>query len=149
MRQRLRNLTASPANLFRAQTSTLLQPQSLSSFSSKSNHSRLTQNQQEDAEEEKLDGRAKFQLHKSRGQHILTNPRVLDSIVKRAQVLPTDTVLEIGPGTGNLTVRLLESARRVVAVEIDGRMVDALQMRAERLGLQDRLTVSMPTTCLC
>jgi len=123
MRQYLRTLTSSSANLFRAQTSTLPRTQSLSSFSfsSKSNHAHFVKNQQDnddEEEEEKLDGRAKFQLYKSRGQHILINTRVLDSIIKRAQVLPTNTVLENGPGTGNLTVRLLESIRRVVAVEV-------------------------------
>lgn len=82
-----------------------------------------------------------FDLHKARGQHILTNPRALDSIVRRARVRPTDTVLEIGPGTGNLTVRLLESARQVVAVEIDDRMVEVLNGRASQLGLEKRLIV--------
>lgn len=52
---------------------------------------------------------------------------------------PTDVVLEIGPGTGNLTVRLLEAAHKVVAVEIDKRMVDVL---LNRVGDQDKLTVS-------
>lgn len=101
------------------------------------------ENREEEEEEEEwsVSGGGRFQLHKSRGQHILTNPRVLDSIVRRAEVLPTDTVLEIGPGTGNLTVRLLQSARSVVAVEIDARMVDVLSRRVEKLGLQDRLTV--------
>ena len=35
----------------------------------------------------------------------------------------TDVVLEIGPGTGNLTMKLLEKAKRVVAIELDPRMV--------------------------
>ncbi|XP_020571143.1 ribosomal RNA small subunit methyltransferase, mitochondrial isoform X2 [Phalaenopsis equestris] len=83
----------------------------------------------------------RFHLLKSRGQHLLTNPRVLDSIVRKAKVLPDDIVLEIGPGTGNLTVRLLECARKVVAVEIDDRMVDALLSRVSRLGLADKLAV--------
>ncbi|KAK8966088.1 hypothetical protein KSP40_PGU000180 [Platanthera guangdongensis] len=56
-------------------------------------------------------------------------------------VLPTDTVLEIGPGTGNLTVRLLEYAKKVIAIEIDKKMVDALQNRIGKLGLEDKLTV--------
>ncbi|KAM0932294.1 putative 18S rRNA (adenine(1779)-N(6)/adenine(1780)-N(6))-dimethyltransferase [Dioscorea sansibarensis] len=84
---------------------------------------------------------SRFQLRKSRGQHLLTNPRVLDSIVRRANIHPADTVLEIGPGTGNLTVRLLQSASKVIAVEIDHRMVDSLLGRVSQLGLADRLTV--------
>ncbi|GAA0182654.1 RNA methyltransferase [Lithospermum erythrorhizon] len=80
-------------------------------------------------------------LLKSRGQHLLTNPRVLDTIVRKSNIQPTDTVLEIGPGTGNLTVRLLQAAKRVVAVEIDKRMVDVLWKRVAEQGLGDRLTV--------
>ncbi|KAJ4965255.1 hypothetical protein NE237_017104 [Protea cynaroides] len=80
-------------------------------------------------------------LHKSRGQHILTNSRVLDSIVRKAGIRPSDTILEIGPGTGNLTLKLLEVAHRVVAVEIDKRMVDVLCNRVAQCGFQDRLTV--------
>ncbi|PKI69990.1 ribosomal RNA small subunit methyltransferase, mitochondrial [Punica granatum] len=80
-------------------------------------------------------------LHKSKGQHILTNPRVLDVIVRRAGVGPTDTVLEVGPGTGNLTLKLLGAALRVVAVEIDRRMVDVLIKRVEDRGFGDKLTV--------
>ncbi|WOL15161.1 hypothetical protein Cni_G23942 [Canna indica] len=82
-----------------------------------------------------------FRLDKGRGQHLLTNPRVLDSIARVACLRPSDTVLEIGPGTGNLTARLLQSARRVVAVEIDPRMVDSVLARASSIGLDDRLTV--------
>ncbi|KAG6484306.1 ribosomal RNA small subunit methyltransferase, mitochondrial-like [Zingiber officinale] len=82
-----------------------------------------------------------FRLDKGRGQHLLTNPRVLDSIARLACLRLSDTVLEIGPGTGNLTVRLLQSARRVVAVEIDPRMVESLLSRVSGLGLDDRLTV--------
>jgi 18S rRNA (adenine1779-N6/adenine1780-N6)-dimethyltransferase len=48
---------------------------------------------------------------------------VVQAIVDKAGVKPTDVVLEIGPGTGNLTMKLLEKAKRVVAVELDPRMV--------------------------
>ncbi|CAD6217941.1 unnamed protein product [Miscanthus lutarioriparius] len=68
-----------------------------------------------------------FRLQKRRGQHLLTNPRVLDAIVRRAVIRPGDAVLEVGPGTGNLTVRLLASpAASVAAVEIDPRMATAV-----------------------
>ncbi|KAL6656586.1 hypothetical protein ACP70R_004366 [Stipagrostis hirtigluma subsp. patula] len=89
---------------------------------------------------EAWDGR--FRLHRPRGQHLLTNPRVLDEIVRRAGIRPGDAVLEVGPGTGNLTVRLLASpAATVAAVEIDRRMVDAVTARAADLGLAHKLTV--------
>ncbi len=63
------------------------------------------------------------------GQHILKNPLVIKSIVEKAAIKPTDTVLEIGPGTGNMTVKLLEVAKKVVAVEFDPRMVVELTKR--------------------
>ncbi|KAM0975337.1 hypothetical protein ACFX13_018671 [Malus domestica] len=81
------------------------------------------------------------QLHKSKGQHLLTNQRILDKIVQKSAIKPTDTVLEIGPGTGNLTLNLVEAAQSVVVVELDKRMVEVLQKRVEESGVQDRLTV--------
>lgn len=83
----------------------------------------------------------KIRLLKSRGQHLLTNPRVLDSIVRVSDIKPDDTVLEIGPGTGNLTLKLLESAKHVVAVEIDNRMIDSLRKRAAASGFEERLNI--------
>lgn len=70
-----------------------------------------------------------IEFHKSKGQHILKNPLVVQSIVDKAGIKSTDVVLEIGPGTGNLTMKLLEAAKRVVAVELDTRMVLELQRR--------------------
>lgn len=57
------------------------------------------------------------------GQHFLKNPAIVDAIVAKANIRNTDITLEIGPGTGNLTVRLLEQSKRVIAVEFDRRMV--------------------------
>jgi 16S rRNA (adenine1518-N6/adenine1519-N6)-dimethyltransferase len=53
------------------------------------------------------------------GQHWLRSERVLDRIVTAAKIAPTDRILEIGPGTGILTRRLVSAASAVVAVEID------------------------------
>lgn len=47
----------------------------------------------------------------------------MQSIVDKAGLKSTDVVLEIGPGTGNLTLQLLQKAKKVIAVEIDSRMV--------------------------
>lgn len=66
---------------------------------------------------------------KSRGQHFLKNPLVVNSIVEKSALKPTDVVLEIGPGTGNMTVKLLEAAKKVVAVEVAPRMVAEVQKR--------------------
>ncbi len=53
--------------------------------------------------------------------------------LKRAQanIQPSDVVLEIGPGTGNLTVKLLEKAKRVIVVEKDPRMAAELVKRVQ------------------
>ncbi|KAF8104514.1 hypothetical protein N665_0171s0020 [Sinapis alba] len=80
-------------------------------------------------------------LQKSKGQHLLTNTRILDSIVRSSHVRPTDTVLEIGPGTGNLTMKLLEAAHHVVAVELDNRMVEILRTRVSDNAFQHKLTI--------
>lgn len=47
----------------------------------------------------------------------------------QANLKPTDVVLEVGPGTGNLTVRILDACRKVVAVEMDPRMAAEVQKR--------------------
>lgn len=82
-----------------------------------------------------------IRFDKSRGQHILINPRILDTIVRKSVINPTDTVLEIGPGTGNLTLKLLEAAHKVVAIEIDHRMVQVLEKRVLQRGLIGKLRV--------
>jgi hypothetical protein len=45
-------------------------------------------------------------LEKMYGQHILKNPMIVQSIVDKANLRPSDVVLEIGPGTGNLTMKV-------------------------------------------
>lgn len=62
---------------------------------------------------------------------VCSRATVAQGIVDRAAVQRTDVVLEIGPGTGNLTVRLLEKAKRVIAVELDTRMVREVMKRVE------------------
>ncbi len=73
---------------------------------------------------------AGLEFLKSKGQHILKNPLVVQSIVEKAGIKSTDVVLEVGPGTGNLTMKLLERAKRVVAIEIDHHMVRLVQTYA-------------------
>lgn len=70
-----------------------------------------------------------FKMNTDIGQHILKNPGVAQAIVDKADLRQSDIVLEIGPGTGNLTARILEKAKRVVAVEQDPRMAAELTKR--------------------
>ncbi|XP_018813192.1 ribosomal RNA small subunit methyltransferase [Juglans regia] len=80
-------------------------------------------------------------FHKSKGQHILKNPLLVDTIVQKAGIKSTDVILEIGPGTGNLTKKLLEAGKMVIAVEVDPRMVLELQRRFQGTPLSNRLKV--------
>lgn len=63
------------------------------------------------------------------GQHFLANVRVADKIVASANLGDTDTVLEIGPGRGVLTERLIGASREVYAVEIDRDLTAPLTAR--------------------
>jgi 16S rRNA (adenine1518-N6/adenine1519-N6)-dimethyltransferase len=63
---------------------------------------------------------------KSLGQHWLYDEATLDAIIDCAEVQPTDTVLEIGPGLGTLTKRLVKRAQHVTAVEFDRELADRL-----------------------
>ncbi|EIN05807.1 rRNA adenine dimethylase [Punctularia strigosozonata HHB-11173 SS5] len=75
------------------------------------------------------------------GQHILKNPLVAQGIVDKANLRPTDQVLEVGPGTGNLTVRILEKAKHVTAVEMDPRMAAELTKRVQGKPEQRKLSI--------
>jgi 16S rRNA (adenine1518-N6/adenine1519-N6)-dimethyltransferase len=61
------------------------------------------------------------------GQNYLVDPEALNRIVSSAAIEPHDSVLEIGPGLGSLTRYLAAAARHVTAVELDGRLIPALQ----------------------
>jgi len=64
---------------------------------------------------------------KSLGQNFLVDGAALDRVVTAAEIQAGDEVLEVGPGLGNLTRRLAEVARRVVAVEIDEKFLPILR----------------------
>lgn len=62
-------------------------------------------------------------------QHFLADPAAADAIVREASPRPGDAFLEIGPGRGVLTERLLAAGAKVTAVELDQRLADALPLR--------------------
>lgn len=64
---------------------------------------------------------------KSFGQAFLTHEPAADRIVDSLRLVPGDEVIEIGPGKGVLTSRLVERCRKVTAVEIDARLVEHLR----------------------
>jgi len=77
------------------------------------------------------------------GQHILKNPAIITDMLDKAGVKPTDVALEVGPGTGNLTIQLLKRVHRVVACEVDARMVAQLQKRFQELPERSRLEIRL------
>ena len=64
---------------------------------------------------------------------------ILSEIVNKSSIKSTDIVLEIGPGTGNLTMLLLEAAKKVIAIELDPRMVAQLTKRVSLSEYQNKL----------
>lgn len=80
-------------------------------------------------------------FNKDFGQHILKNPLVITSMLEKSALRPTDVVLEIGPGTGNMTVKILEKVKKVVACEIDPRLVAELQKRVQGTPYQSKLQI--------
>jgi len=65
--------------------------------------------------------------HKVLGQNFLQDSIALEKIIAAAEIEPTDTVLEIGPGLGSLTRYLAVSAKEVVAVELDEKLIPPLK----------------------
>ena len=98
-----------------------------------------------------------MQFNHALGQHILKNPLVIQALVEKVTILivpvivklifpqaalrNTDTVLEIGPGTGNLTVKMLDKVKKVIACELDPRMVAELQKRVQGTHWQSKLSI--------
>ncbi len=67
-----------------------------------------------------------FSAKKSLGQNFLHAPQVISLMVHRAEVQQGDVVLEVGPGKGALTAKLLEAGAEVIAVEKDDRAIPFL-----------------------
>jgi 18S rRNA (adenine1779-N6/adenine1780-N6)-dimethyltransferase len=84
-----------------------------------------------------------FKMDKDLGQHILKNPGVASAIVQKAFLKQSDHVLEVGPGTGNLTVLILKAAKAVTAVEMDPRMAAELTKRVQGTPEAKRLKVML------
>lgn len=68
----------------------------------------------------------KIAANKRLGQNFLANKGIIEKIIAAAAVTPRDTILEIGPGLGAITIPLAAHAQRIVAVEKDTRLVEAL-----------------------
>ncbi|WEO76231.1 16S rRNA (adenine(1518)-N(6)/adenine(1519)-N(6))-dimethyltransferase RsmA [Cryobacterium sp. SO2] len=78
---------------------------------------------------------------KKLGQNFLLDGNTVRRIVKVAAVQPGDTVVEVGPGLGSLTLGLLEVGAAVVAVEIDDRLAEQLPLTVQLMQPGAALTV--------
>uniref|UniRef100_A0A915EN70 rRNA adenine N(6)-methyltransferase n=1 Tax=Ditylenchus dipsaci TaxID=166011 RepID=A0A915EN70_9BILA len=82
-----------------------------------------------------------IKFNTDKGQHILKNPGIVNTIIEKSAIKPTDTVMEVGPGTGNLSVKILEKAKRLIAFEVDTRMIAELKKRIISTPSQYKLEV--------
>ena len=80
---------------------------------------------------------------KSRGQNFVIDANTVRRIVRAAGVQPDDVVVEVGPGLGSLTLALLPAVKRVVAVEVDQVLAQALPSTVQEFApsVADRLEV--------
>ncbi len=101
------------------------------------------------AEIRELAARLNVNPTKKLGQNFVTDPNTIRRIVQAAKLSGNETVVEIGPGLGSLTLGLLEAAAAVIAVEIDPRLAAELPATVARhaagtnfqLIVQDALTI--------
>ena len=70
-----------------------------------------------------------IKANKSLGQNFLISQEVVNNIIKASEISEKDLVIEIGPGLGTLTKRLLEQAGKVICVELDTKMINILEER--------------------
>lgn len=79
-----------------------------------------------------------FKLSKSLGQNFLTDKNIIDRIIEGAGIGPEDLVIEIGPGIGVITSEAAETAKKVIAVEIDKNLIPILK---ETLADRDNVEI--------
>ena len=80
---------------------------------------------------------------KKLGQNFVVDANTCRKIVKLAEVGNKDIALEIGPGLGSLTLALLESAKQVVAVEIDDRLAKQLPLTSAEHGFSEKKLITL------
>ena len=86
---------------------------------------------------------------KSLGQHFLIASQIIKKIVDVASVTKKDIVLEIGPGNGALTKELLDSVKKVIAVEKDGELIKKLKQTFEKEIKEKTLELIHDDILLC
>lgn len=82
---------------------------------------------------------------KSLGQNWLKSPSAVETIFKTAEIKAGDLVVEIGPGKGILTEKLLANASKVVAIEKDDRLIEVLREKfAREISTQKHMEFRQP-----
>ena len=79
-----------------------------------------------------LDFKKKF------GQNFLTSEEILEEVISKAKISKNDIILEIGPGIGTLTSKLLETGAEVISVEVDLELIQPLK---DRFFMYDNFTI--------
>ena len=74
----------------------------------------------------------RFQHKKDLGQNFIEDKELLEELVELAEISSSDKVLEIGPGSGNLTELLISKGKTVLAIEIDDRLIPFLKLKENR-----------------
>lgn len=76
-----------------------------------------------------------IRARKQLGQNFLKDPKVAEAIVGHAAIAGDEVVLEIGPGLGAITVPAAKAARRLIAVDKDGRIIELLKAELLAAGI--------------
>lgn len=82
--------------------------------------------------------RYNFDFKKKFGQNFLTSEEILEEIISKAKISKDDIILEIGPGIGTLTSKLLETGAEVISVEVDLELIRPLK---ERFFMYNNFTI--------
>lgn len=83
-----------------------------------------------------------IRLNKRKGQNYLINPQTLLKILNYADLSENDTVLEIGPGIGTLTIPMARKTEKIITIEQDPQIAAILEKRLLKLGISN-VTVLM------
>ena len=82
-----------------------------------------------------------MRLKKSLGQNFLRSTAVAKKLADSAKIALDDIVIEVGPGKGIITEILLQKAKKVIAVEKDGRMIEFLKETFAQEVAEEKLTL--------
>jgi 16S rRNA (adenine1518-N6/adenine1519-N6)-dimethyltransferase len=87
-----------------------------------------------------------IKLNKKKGQNYLINKQVLYNILDYADLSLNDTVLEIGPGIGTLTIPMASKSKKIIAIEQDHRIAAVLRKRLEELCISNVEVINADAT---